>query len=82
VEVAAFRAWRDHHRFTRAELVALAEHAVRAGCPLVTTEKDLARITGTQASSLALVVARIEAVVHDERVLLTAVERALAARRG
>ena len=53
-QVIAKRAFPDHHRFTPAEAKALCDDADRAGLMLVTTEKDLARITGDdQVGSLA-----------------------------
>src|SRR5262249_32897158 len=54
VAVAARRSFPDHHRYTRAEAKALCEEAHRAGLALVTTEKDLARLTGDdEAGELA-----------------------------
>jgi tetraacyldisaccharide 4'-kinase len=53
IKAAATRGFPDHHRFTRAEAHALCEDAERAGLTLVTTEKDLARMTGDiEAASL------------------------------
>ena len=46
VAVAATRRFPDHHRYTRAQAKALCEQAEREGLLLVTTEKDLARLTG------------------------------------
>ncbi|NNE10256.1 MAG: tetraacyldisaccharide 4'-kinase [Gemmatimonadetes bacterium] len=42
--VAGHRGFRDHHRFTRRELTALASDARAAGSAIVTTEKDWLRI--------------------------------------
>lgn len=54
-EVIVKRAFPDHHRFTPAQAKALCDDADRAGLMLVTTEKDLARITGDdQVGSLAV----------------------------
>jgi tetraacyldisaccharide 4'-kinase len=45
VALAGFRAFPDHHRFTAAELAALAAGAKAAGAEtLLTTEKDAARL--------------------------------------
>jgi tetraacyldisaccharide 4'-kinase len=49
ITVAATRSFPDHHRYTRAEAVALCEQADREGLILVTTEKDVARMRGDDA---------------------------------
>jgi tetraacyldisaccharide 4'-kinase len=46
VEVAAEKAFADHHPFSESEIEALAATARRGGLTLVTTEKDLARLRG------------------------------------
>lgn len=46
VDVAATRAFADHHRFSREELARLAADAEADGLLPVTTEKDMARIGG------------------------------------
>lgn len=46
VEVAAQQAFPDHHRYGRAEAADLMAQAERDGLLLVTTEKDLARLSG------------------------------------
>ncbi len=46
VSVAAKRSFADHHRYTHAEARRLCEEADREGLVLVTTEKDLARLSG------------------------------------
>jgi tetraacyldisaccharide 4'-kinase len=43
---AATRSFPDHHRYTPAEAEALCNEAERGGLVLVTTEKDLARLSG------------------------------------
>jgi tetraacyldisaccharide 4'-kinase len=48
IEVARTRPFADHHMFSRDELAALAAHARREQLILVTTEKDLARLRGTE----------------------------------
>lgn len=45
VDVARERAFADHHPFSQAELDALTAEAKRDGLALVTTEKDLARLS-------------------------------------
>jgi len=60
VVLAATRSFPDHHRYTRAEAVALCDDAQRAGLLLMTTEKDLARLSGEdQLKELA---ARVKAL--------------------
>jgi tetraacyldisaccharide 4'-kinase len=46
IAVAATRSFPDHHRYSAAEARALCDEADRDGLVLVTTEKDLARLTG------------------------------------
>jgi tetraacyldisaccharide 4'-kinase len=48
VALAATRSFADHHRYTRREAAALCEEADRDGLALVTTEKDLARLSGEE----------------------------------
>jgi len=44
IEVAAERAFADHHPYSRAEIESLLAEASRDGLTMVTTEKDLARL--------------------------------------
>lgn len=46
IAVAARQPFPDHHRYTRAEASALIAEAESGGLTLLTTEKDLARLTG------------------------------------
>jgi len=48
VEVARTRGFADHHMFSREEIAALAAEARREQLTLVTTEKDLARLRGSE----------------------------------
>jgi tetraacyldisaccharide 4'-kinase len=50
IAVAATRGFGDHHRYTRSEVQALCEDADRDDLVLVTTEKDVARMTGDDVS--------------------------------
>jgi tetraacyldisaccharide 4'-kinase len=54
IDVAATRAFADHHRFTAAELDQLMEEARKASLTLVTTEKDFVRLRGV-AADVALI---------------------------
>jgi tetraacyldisaccharide 4'-kinase len=49
ITVAATRRFADHHRFSAREAADLIAAAERSGLTLVTTEKDLARMTGDPA---------------------------------
>ncbi len=51
LEVAAERAFPDHHPFSAGDLAMLSGQASREGLTLVTTEKDLARLRGTAPAS-------------------------------
>ena len=53
IAIAATHAWRDHHRFTDADVTMLSAEAVkeRARC-FLTTEKDLARLTKLQRARI------------------------------
>lgn len=48
IEVARTRPFADHHMFTQDEIAALAADARREQLTLVTTEKDLARLRGSE----------------------------------
>jgi tetraacyldisaccharide 4'-kinase len=79
VEVAAARAFPDHHPYLEREMHGLAKLAARHDAVLVTTEKDLVRLpAGTEIPVLAL---RIEATVHDQEPLLALVRKALSRSR-
>ena len=60
VAVAATRSFPDHHRYSAAEAQALCDHADREGLVLVTTEKDLTRLSGEAA--MAELAARADAL--------------------
>jgi tetraacyldisaccharide 4'-kinase len=51
IEAAIRRGFADHHPYTGVEAAALMAEADRAGLPLVTTEKDFARLKGRRALS-------------------------------
>jgi tetraacyldisaccharide 4'-kinase len=55
IEVAATRAFADHHVFADDEIAALTAQAQRDGLTLVTTEKDLARLRGRDGVPVGLV---------------------------
>lgn len=51
IEVVEWSAFRDHHRYRDTELRRLAARAVARDTPLVTTEKDAARLRGRRLPS-------------------------------
>jgi len=77
VVVVGFRAFRDHHVYTGAEIEELQRAARLRDAILVTTEKDLVRIhAGDHAlPPSALLALRIEAVIHQAEPLLNALRR-------
>jgi tetraacyldisaccharide 4'-kinase len=53
IAIAATRAWRDHHRFTNADVTMLCAAGVKVGAScFLTTEKDIARLSKTQRARL------------------------------
>jgi tetraacyldisaccharide 4'-kinase len=68
--VAGTAFFRDHHRFTEAELQATAQRAQAAGADaLVTTSKDEVRIPDPLDLGLPVLVLRIAAAIEGEGVL-------------
>jgi tetraacyldisaccharide 4'-kinase len=66
VDVAAMRAFRDHHRYTQEDLNRLAEKAGRCGASaLLTTEKDAVRLVGLKAP-MPVVTASLRTVIEEE----------------
>lgn len=67
LDLAGDRFFRDHHRFTADELVALEEEALRLGADfLVCTEKDVYNVPPRWRPRLPLFVPRVVSVVDDE----------------
>jgi tetraacyldisaccharide 4'-kinase len=84
VAVAATRSFADHHRYTANEAAALCEEAERNGLALVTTEKDLARLSGVDPLSARARALPVTLVFEDaarfESLLLERVAAARTAR--
>ena len=78
--VTAERVFRDHHRFTGAELEETLRAASRAGCDaVVTTEKDAVRLPPSLAAHPLLRVVRIRAeIVEGAEVLDELLDQVLA----
>ena len=70
IEVAATRAFPDHHRYRETDLAAIAALAAAQGAVPVTTEKDLARLSEPQRLQ-GLLALRIEAEPHEPERLLS-----------
>jgi tetraacyldisaccharide 4'-kinase len=79
IDVVGFRSFRDHHRFTDAEIAALVSEARQSGTALVTTEKDLARLAARvdRFGDRPPVGLAIELRVVDPEPLLAAVRSAV-----
>jgi len=77
VELAEFRAFRDHHRYTKAEFARLHERAEERHAVLVTTEKDMVRLGPeiTDRTGAELFALRIETEVYQEQPLIEALRR-------
>jgi tetraacyldisaccharide 4'-kinase len=65
IEVAGTRSFADHHMFSPAELAALAADAAREQLTMVTTEKDLARLRGTEGVRDAIVPFAVQLAFDD-----------------
>jgi tetraacyldisaccharide 4'-kinase len=59
-ELAATRAFADHHRYTEAELRALLDHAASLGATLLTTEKDAVRLPPALRARVAVLRVAVE----------------------
>jgi tetraacyldisaccharide 4'-kinase len=85
VAIAATRAWRDHHRFTDADVTMLCAAAVKEGARcFLTTEKDMARLTKAQRARLEetapLYAATLTVRLHNLEPALDALEQRLRRR--
>lgn len=82
--VAALTAFADHHNFSDAD----ARKLLRSSLPLITTQKDMARLQGADANSPRGQLAKradtlpIELVVEDGAALYNLIEDALAAKQA
>ena len=81
VPIVGGREFRDHHKYSAADLALLENSASAQGAVgLITTEKDEQNLGGTP-SKLPLYVAVIEFVMSSESEFVQAVDRVLGARR-
>jgi len=73
IEIVSFHARRDHQRYRTEEIDTLARLASQSGAMLVTTEKDLARLSSLDiAAKTALLAYRIEAEIFKPQRLIAA----------
>jgi len=70
VKLAAWKVYRDHHRYTRGDVARLREMAANRGAAeLLTTEKDAVRL-GVLASELPLKTVPLRVEIEDEAAVL------------
>jgi tetraacyldisaccharide 4'-kinase len=69
IDVAASRAFDDHHAFTAAEIDQLLEEARKASLTLVTTEKDFVRLRGLAADVARIAPFPVTLAFDDEAAL-------------
>jgi tetraacyldisaccharide 4'-kinase len=82
VEIAGTRSFRDHHKYSRVDMLELIASAKKAGATaFVTTEKDEQNLRGMIAGELPVYVAAIDFVVSSESEFDFALERLLKERR-
>jgi tetraacyldisaccharide 4'-kinase len=83
VPVAGESIFRDHHRYTPADLLRLVKASQRAGAiAFVTTEKDAENLKGIDAPAIPIFVAVIDFVLTAESEFLATLERKLSASPG
>ena len=83
VPVAGESIFRDHHRYTPADLLRLVKASQRAGAiAFVTTEKDAENLKGIDAPAIPIFVAVIDFVLSAESEFLATLERKLSAPHG
>ena len=79
VRVAAFRSFEDHHRYSEGDLAELSAASAAAGAPLVTTPKDLARLSHrNDPLARKLLALGLDLVIDDPERLMAAVRCAIA----
>lgn len=83
VPVAGKSVFRDHHRYTAADLRRLEKDAQKAGAiAFVTTEKDAENLVAGSVPAIPLFVAAIDFVLNDEKEFLAALQRKLQSPGG
>jgi tetraacyldisaccharide 4'-kinase len=83
VPVAGESIFRDHHRYTAADIQRLEKAAQRAGAiAFVTTEKDAENLDKESSTAIPVFVAVIDFVLTTEGEFIAALERKLQSPRG
>ena len=83
VPTAGRREFRDHHRYTKADVESLERAAEQSGAlAFITTEKDEQNLGQARLFSRPVYVAVIDFVLSSESEFLATIERALSTRRG
>jgi tetraacyldisaccharide 4'-kinase len=83
VTVVGFRSYGDHHRYSASELTELATTAARTGTPLVTTRKDMARLSDRDHPAVrSILTLGLDLVIDDPAPLISAVHDAVAGYGG
>ena len=83
VPVAGESIFRDHHRYTPADLLRLVKSSQRAGAiAFVTTEKDAENLKGIDAPAIPIFVAVIDFMLNAESEFLATLERKLSSSHG
>lgn len=83
VPIAGKQRFRDHHRYSAADLARLKEEALRAGAiAFVTTEKDACNIADVQSAGLPFYIAVIDMVLSSESEFDAVLARKLASPVG
>ena len=83
IPIAGESIFRDHHRYTPADLLRLVKASQRAGAiAFVTTEKDAENLKGIDAPAIPIFVAVIDFVLNAESEFLATLERKLSSPHG
>jgi tetraacyldisaccharide 4'-kinase len=79
VVLTGFQSFQDHHRFDLSEILKLREDASREGATLVTTEKDLARLSGMNlpAEGPLLLALKIGVSFHEKEIVIKAIRETI-----
>ncbi len=77
IDLTGFRSFQDHHRYSRSEILKLREDASRDNATLVTTEKDLARLSALDLpeAEFPLLALKIGVRFQDHEAVVNAVHK-------
>jgi tetraacyldisaccharide 4'-kinase len=83
IAITGHRAFRDHHRYTPAEIAQLEDAALKLGAKaLVTTEKDFYNLHGASCTRIPLYICVIALDVPDQKQFFRAIETKLGQHQG